>query len=157
MLMIETRVLTPDDWRLWRKLRLAALTEAPAAFAATLAEWSGAGDVEHRWRARLENVALNLVLTCEGEPVGMVSVTAPEADRDAELISMWVAPSARGRGVGDVAVRHVLAWVRQEYPGSGVALAVKKGNDHAQDLYRRHGFTDAGPLPEDPTGRLMRR
>lgn len=150
-------VLTPNDWRLWRELRLGALAEAPDAFAATLADWSGAGDMEHRWRARLENVALNLVLTCEGEPAGMVSATAPEADQDAKLISMWVAPSARGRGVGDEAVRQVLAWVGQEYPGSGIVLAVRVGNDHAQALYGRHGFTDAGPCPEVPTERLMRR
>ena len=59
--MIETLVVEPDDWRMWRALRLAALTDAPGAFGSTLAEWSGTGDTEQRWRARLGDVALNLV------------------------------------------------------------------------------------------------
>lgn len=49
--------VSPDSWRMWRELRLAALAEAPNAFGSTLAEWSGAGDTEQRWRARLEDVA----------------------------------------------------------------------------------------------------
>ena len=51
--MIELRVLTPDDWRTWRRLRLAALAEAPYAFGSRLADWQGDGDREERWRARL--------------------------------------------------------------------------------------------------------
>jgi hypothetical protein len=33
-----------------------ALAEAPEVFRSTLAEWSGGGDIEQRWRARLEDV-----------------------------------------------------------------------------------------------------
>src|SRR3954453_6244730 len=91
---IEVRELTPDDWRLWRARRRAALAEAPAAFGSTLAEWSGPADTEERWRARLSGVPLNLVLTKDGEPAGMVSATAPSAHRTVELISLWVAPWA---------------------------------------------------------------
>lgn len=43
------RVATPDDWREWRTLRLAALRDAPDA---SLADWADAP--EERWRARLE-------------------------------------------------------------------------------------------------------
>ncbi|WP_325004908.1 hypothetical protein [Intrasporangium sp.] len=77
-----------NDWPVWRHLRRAALTESPAAFGSTLAQWSGAGDTERRWRARLTSVALNLVLTMDGEPVGLVSATAPGADGHVELISL---------------------------------------------------------------------
>src|SRR5579875_3297701 len=51
----------PEDWRRWRALRLAALAEAPWAFSSTLAQWSGPGDTEARWKDRLAGVALNLV------------------------------------------------------------------------------------------------
>lgn len=154
--MIGAVTVTPDGWRLWRELRLAALMEAPRAFGSTLEEWSGAADTEQRWRARLEAVPLNLVITCDGEPAGMVSATAPEGDRPAELISMWVAPDSRGRGVGDEAIRQVLAWVRQKFAGSNVELSVKTDNDHAIHLYQRHGFVDAGPSRHGPDERLMR-
>jgi ribosomal protein S18 acetylase RimI-like enzyme len=155
-LVIDTLALGPDDWRLWRELRLAALAEAPAAFGSTMADWSGAGDTERRWRERLAGVALNLILTWENEPVGMVSALAPDGAGLIELISLWVAPSARGRGVGDEAVRQVVAWARREHPAGRVVLDVKSDNERAIGLYRRHGFTDAGASPRSPDERLMR-
>ncbi len=97
----------------WRELRRIALLEAPGAFGSTLAEWSGEGDTEARWRARLGNVALNLVLVLDGVPVGKVSAGATEVAGTVELISLWIGPGARGRGgVGDEAVRRVMAWAR---------------------------------------------
>jgi ribosomal protein S18 acetylase RimI-like enzyme len=137
-------------------MRRAALAEAPAAFGSTLAQWSGPGDTEERWRARLSGVPLNLVLTVDGEPAGMVSATAPSDHRTVELISLWVTPSARGHGVADAAVTWVLRWARAKH-GADVVLSVRADNHPALTLYRRHGFTDAGPAPDDPTERLMRR
>lgn len=155
-IVIDTLTLQPNDWRLWRQLRLAALAEAPEAFGSTLAQWSGTGDCEQRWRARLEAVALNLILSCDGEPAGMVSATAPDAQGQVELISLWIASSARGRGVGDEAVRQVVAWARDTFPAGRVQLSVKTDNHHAITLYERHGFADAGRSPDDPDERLMR-
>ena len=129
VIVIDMLLLGPDDWRLWCELRLAALAEAPAAFGSILSGWSGPGDTEERWRARLASVALNIVLTWNGEPVGMVSATAPRGDGAIELISMWVAPFARGQGVGDAAVRRVLAWAQIEHGRSPVVLSVKANND----------------------------
>jgi ribosomal protein S18 acetylase RimI-like enzyme len=138
----------PDSWRRWRALRLAALADAPEAFGSTLAEWSGAGDVESRWRDRLGGVALNLVASRRGADVGMVSATAPVAS-EVELISMWVAPPARGQGVGDALVEAVVGWARAQGV-SRVALSVRNGNEAAIALYRRHGFVDDGPSHADP-------
>ena len=52
--MVELWVVTPEAWRTWRELRLAALAEAPYAFTSRLADWQGEGDREDRWRERLE-------------------------------------------------------------------------------------------------------
>jgi hypothetical protein len=54
--VLDVITLTPNDWRQWRELRLAALAEAPAVFGSTLADWTGEGDTEDRWRARLSSV-----------------------------------------------------------------------------------------------------
>jgi hypothetical protein len=37
--VIELRFLTPDDWSVWRSLRLSALAESPGAFGSRLADW----------------------------------------------------------------------------------------------------------------------
>lgn len=101
------------------------------------------------------DVALNLVLALDGEPVGMVSAMAPDDEGQVELISMWIAPTVRGQGVGDEAVSQVLAWAKEEHPTSSVVLSVKTENDYAIRLYARHGFIDAGPAPDDSSERLM--
>lgn len=149
--MIEVQLLGPDDWQLWRQLRLEALAESAAAFRSTLAEWTGSGDAEERWRTRLSRVPLNIMLRSNGAPAGMVSACI-RADGIAELISMWVAPFARGRGVGNAAVRVVLGWAQPRE----VMLSVKSDNRPAIALYQRHGFVDAGQSPDDPDERLMR-
>jgi ribosomal protein S18 acetylase RimI-like enzyme len=150
--VIEVQLLGPDDWGLWRQMRLEALEESAAAFSSALAQWTGPGDTEERWRARISNVPLNVVLRLDGAPAGMVSAYV-RADDTAELISMWTAPFARGRGVGDAAVRAVLGWADPR----DVVLSVKADNKPAIALYQRHGFIDAGQSPDDADERLMRR
>lgn len=155
--MLEVLAVGPDDWPTWRRLRRAALAEAPSAFGSTLGDWSGDGDTEARWRDRLTKVPLNLVLALDGLPVGMVSATAPGENGYVELISLWVHPDARRQGVGDEAVRRVIAWAASAFPGSRVQLSVKLDNRTARGLYERHGFQVVGPSPDDRTEQLMRR
>ncbi|NSC25407.1 GNAT family N-acetyltransferase [Streptomyces albus subsp. chlorinus] len=154
--MIELHVLTPDDWAVWRELRLAALADAPHAFCARVSDWQGDGDREERWRARLGIPGShNVVATLDGKPVGMVSgVPDPDSGRGVELISLWVDGGARGRGVGDRLVRAVERWARQEH-AKVMRLAVTPDNAHAVALYRRNGFREAvraGDVPQDERG-----
>ncbi|MGH3498776.1 MAG: GNAT family N-acetyltransferase [Nocardioidaceae bacterium] len=146
---IELQVLTPEDWALWRQLRLAALAEAPQAFGSTLAEWSGVGDTEERWRDRLSTVPFNVVARQDGVAVGMASVVVDdEAQGRPELISMWVAPLSRGTGVSGTLISAVLGWAAVAHPGE-VVLRVREDNARAAATYRRHGFVDAGRV-DDP-------
>ncbi|GAA3133968.1 GNAT family N-acetyltransferase [Streptosporangium carneum] len=142
--MIGIRVLETDDWPLWRELRLAALAEAPYAFASTLAAWQGEGDREERWRGRLEMPGShNVVAVLDGRPVGMASGVPAEAADVVELISMWVGPAARGRGVGDRLIEEIERWAVRRRART-LRLAVTPGNGAAVALYERHGFEDTG-------------
>lgn len=147
--IINLRMLSVDDWPLWRALRLQALAQAPYAFGSTLADWNGEGDTEMRWRARLSTVPFNVVANLNGMPAGMVSATAPTADGTIELISLWVSPVARGHGVGDSLIAAVIEWARGQR-AARVTLAVVESNRHAVALYRRHRFVDVGAI--DCTG-----
>jgi ribosomal protein S18 acetylase RimI-like enzyme len=153
--VIDLRVLTPDDWPLWRGLRLAALAEAPDAFGSRLADWQGDGDREERWRGRLELPGShNLIAVLDGRPAGMASGVPDDRpaaeqgpDPAMELISMWIAPEARGRGVADLLIRAVAAWAL-ESGAAELRLSVANGNERALALYHRHGFVDAGEPPQ---------
>jgi GNAT superfamily N-acetyltransferase len=125
--VIDVRAIGADEWPLWRDLRLEALREAPDAFGASLVEWQGEGDTETRWRARLSTVPFNAVAYLDGVPAGMASGTALDEDGTSELISMWVAPFARGHGVGEALVAAVIARAREE-GATLLALDVVEGN-----------------------------
>lgn len=144
--MVDTSVLTPDDWATWRHLRLAALSEAPHAFGARLADWSGAGDAEERWRDRLGIPGShNVVAVLDDRGAGMASGVPTSHGEIVELISLWVAPEARGHGVGDVLVREIVHWARSV--GARVLrLSVAENNGQAAALYERHGFRYTGEL-----------
>jgi ribosomal protein S18 acetylase RimI-like enzyme len=142
--MLELRTLEADDWPLWRELRLAALAEAPYAFGSTLAQWQGSGDREERWRARLSIPgAHDLIALLDGLPVGMASGVPGEGAENVELISMWVNPTARGKGVGDHLIQAVERWAA-ERGATMLRLSVMPDNRKATALYERHGFTDTG-------------
>jgi len=136
--MIELQELSSDDWKVWRDLRLAALAEAPYAFGSTSADWTDAP--EEKWRERLDIPgARNVVALLDGTPVGMCSGIPGEAEGEVELISMWVAPAGRGKGVGD----RLMAWVEEIARAAGahtLALAVAEGNENAIGLYERSGY-----------------
>lgn len=147
---VTTRELGQDDWPEWRALRLAALATDPDAFGSTLADWTGPGDSEDRWRRRLAAFPLNLVADLDGRAVGMVTASPPE-DGTSEVLSMWVSPDVRGRGVGDALILAVLEWARRQ-GAVRIALDVRHANQPAIALYRRHGFCDVGwaSAPGDP-------
>jgi GNAT superfamily N-acetyltransferase len=133
--VIELSVLSPDDWPVWRRLRLAALAEAPEAFGSRLADWQGEGDRAERWRDRLALPgSYNLVALLDDQPVGMASGVPADEPGVAELISMWVSPTARGRGVGDRLIQEIEKWARQGQ--AKVSPAVR----HARQQGRREAL-----------------
>jgi ribosomal protein S18 acetylase RimI-like enzyme len=141
--MTRIRHVNADDWREWRDLRLRALRESPEAFSSTVGDWLFAD--EARWRARLTDVAYNVIADLGQVPAGMAS--GSQVSGDVELMSLWVAPSARAQRVGDALVDAVLDFAATSQCVR-VTLEVRAANEHAIALYRRHGFVDAGPSLE---------
>ena len=148
---IITRRIRPDDGELLRRVRLAALADAPSAFAGTHA--AEAANPEARWAElaaqRSTGPEHATFFAVDGEAVvGLVGGHRVDP-ATVELVSMWTEPTARGRGVGAVLVEAVVEWA----DGSTVELWVTRGNDAAQRLYERCGFQltlEVQPLPSDP-------
>jgi GNAT superfamily N-acetyltransferase len=141
--MIEITSLSPDDWERWRDMRLRALAEAPYAFCSSLSEWQDAG--EQSWRDRLSEVSLNLIAQFDHDDAGMVSGMAFKDE--VELLSMWVSPFARGRGVGDALIAAIVGWTVSERKPR-LVLRVLDGNGRAESLYARHGFEHEQSSPD---------
>ncbi|MEU7140809.1 GNAT family N-acetyltransferase [Nocardia sp. NPDC046473] len=137
---IDIRLLTADEWEVFRRIRLRTLTDSPQFFGSTLAEAQARTEAD--WRVALGNRA-QFVASAEGAELGTVA-GMPDPERGGvHLISMWVAPEARGTGVADLLVRTVLDWA-----GAGghtaVWLEFAEGNAVAERLYLRNGFVRTG-------------
>jgi ribosomal protein S18 acetylase RimI-like enzyme len=149
--MVLVREITTDDWELMRDVRLAALAEAPYAFGSTYAR--EADFTEERWRGRFSERSATFFAheeTADAAPDGLVGVYVE--DGAAELVSMWVRPSARGLGVGEALVEAVAAWAKA-HDFRSLFLWVTESNANAVRLYERLGFAPTGerqPLPSDP-------
>jgi len=143
--------LRPGNGERLRAVRLRALLDAPDAFETTFEE-SAARPAEH-WNEALVRLATFVANSDGGGDVGMVR-GAPH-DRSPEagyLVSLWVAPEARGRGIGAALVDAVIDWAR----GRGftrLVLDVADGNEPARRLYQRMGFVPNGVLGALPPPR----
>ena len=149
--------ICPEDWAEFRDIRLAALADAPSAFAVTHAEAASRSDAA--WAAMVRERCASAMSAAwlarypDGRSVGLVGgVLATDELPTVDLVSMWVAPAARGEGLARRLVETVVAWAEQ-VGATSVHLWVTRGNDPAQHLYESAGFVVTGDLkalPSDP-------
>lgn len=130
--------LHPNHWTRYRAVRLRALADAPDAFCASLAGAQAMSEAE--WRGRLEpsDRRVTLVAVDGAADVGLVA-TCLQDDGCAHVYQMWVAPEARGRGVGRLLLHRALSHAR-EWGAPAVLLSVFPHNAAAIGLYQSVGF-----------------
>lgn len=146
---IDVRPIQPQEWQVYRELRLQALRDSPDAFGSTY-EAEVTRPTES-WSARIEAAVASgsdhvLLAFNHHEASGLVwcklAVSAPEV---ADIFQMWVAPSARCLGAGQALLRAALDWAAS-VNAQRVRLGVTATNSPAMRLYRAHGFRPIGAL-----------
>jgi GNAT superfamily N-acetyltransferase len=129
-----------EGWRAWREIRLAALADAPDAFADTLA--GAAALPERDWRAMTRTGAI-FIARAGPSPVGAAAGVPRESPAERGLGAMWVAPAWRGRGAASMLAAAVIAWARSE-GAARLGLWVPADNPRARTFYERQGFLATG-------------
>jgi ribosomal protein S18 acetylase RimI-like enzyme len=156
----RVRSLRPDEWRLWRDLRLQALADSPDAFRDTIDDAQGRAESE--WirsaAAAMQGDRRLLIAEQDGRPVGMAVILVSEADpHHANLYAMWVQPTARRLGIGRALLNAAVAWAETKGV-SEIILSVSEDNDAARHLYGAAGFTETGVRePLRPGSQLQAR
>jgi ribosomal protein S18 acetylase RimI-like enzyme len=131
--MTEVRKIGPDDWEIFRDIRLRSLADAPDAFGSTLDHEQASTETD--WRRRASG---SVVVVLDPAPVAVGGLFDKEGV--GHVWGMWTDPAHRRRG-------HARAILDSLVPAVGpVQLHVNVANHGARRTYERYGFVASGVL-----------
>lgn len=136
---LRVDVLGPDDWALWRDLRLEALVDTPIGFGELHADALALSDEE--WRTRWRRPGMKCIAYDESGPLGMAGGFRRETGEPV-LVGVYVRPAARGQGVLGALVDTVAAWAAPD----PLVLDVHQDNHRAHRAYLTLGFVETGQV-----------
>jgi ribosomal protein S18 acetylase RimI-like enzyme len=153
---IVLKPITLADVASFKTTRLRALQDTPLAFGSTYAKELQFSDAD--WQKRVDqwnSGTSSAYLAWDGSsPCGIAGCHLRPGDpTTAHLISMWVAPTYRRRGVGQLLVNRIIDWARLRN-AHALSLMVTSSNDPAIRFYHQFGFAKTGrtePYPNDPS------
>lgn len=162
---VAVRSLTETDWDAWWRLRLRALADHADAFGSDHDETLAAGEAAARERfAPTAGDARNQVFgafTGAGVLVGVAGIVGNHRRKTRHRMDIWgvyVAPEARGAGVGGRLIAACVSHARRTDGVLQVHLTVASHNLGAVRLYERLGFERYGREPRAlvlPDGRAI--
>jgi RimJ/RimL family protein N-acetyltransferase len=144
---MHIRRLTPSDAATFQLLRLAGLQESPSAFGSSFGEEQGRSlsAIEERLAVEPDSGVFGAF---EGQvPVGLAGLRKERRRNFAHKAFIWgmyVAPAARGNGIGRALLLEVLALARSVPELRQVNLSANAGNTAAVRLYESAGFRAYG-------------
>ena len=149
---VAIRPARADEWSRWRETRLRMLRDDADFFSTryddmvrepdkTWRDWVGAAAVGDQTSLFVANE--------DGRWLGGVGAFVRVTPLGVQLISMWVDPRARGRGIAQALIRAVAGWA-QERGSETVVLFVQEANEPSQQLYERAGVRRTGDSAPSP-------
>ena len=139
----------PEDWQVYRDIRLRMLAETPDAYGSSYAREVELS--ESTWRDRTTHPMLFLAVDQNEEVVATATGLFAE-DGTVEVVAMYVAPEARGHGCATQLLDSVASAARQ-HGAHRLVLRVTRGNRAASRCYTGYGFLPTGrawPMERKP-------
>ncbi|HEY1389001.1 MAG TPA: GNAT family N-acetyltransferase [Ktedonobacterales bacterium] len=147
---MEIRILTADDAEEYRALRLRALQEEPEVFGSSWEEENARPLEQTVARLQADGMTAFGGFDDTGKLAGMVRLfrhDGVKVQHKADIISMYVAPEVRGRGLGRMLLDAAIAQARATPGIEQLLLAVNTSNTPARNLYLAMGFEPFGREP----------
>lgn len=145
---IEIIELPPNQWRLFKDLRIISVKDAGQAFDSTYEE--ELTTAEFSWRQRLYH---NMIFAkIGGEIVGMIGAyicPRSKMQHAASLISFYVLPKYRSCGVGSLLLSTIIDKLNRMGTISKISLKVTSSQTDAIALYKKFGFCVEGVLKNE--------
>jgi GNAT superfamily N-acetyltransferase len=154
MVILET--ISLSNALRFKEIRLRALQDSPTAFGSTYAAEAQLSDSDWLQRAadRSSHGSVGYLAIDQETACGLVSAFLDEGDPlKALLVSMWVAPTHRRAGIGQILIGAIRTWARILGVRT-LRLMVTSSNSTAIKFYERNGFSMTGktePYANDPS------
>lgn len=140
--------LTPDDWELYRELRLEGLKNDPQAFGSNYEKELEAP--EAKWRLRLapyseESQALNVFVKDNKTEklAGIMGFYTPDTEV-AQIVSVYISPKYRGKKLSSKLMCYLIDFIKSQGKYKNIKLSVNKEQLAAVNLYKSFGFEVVG-------------
>jgi ribosomal protein S18 acetylase RimI-like enzyme len=150
--MMVIRRLNQNDLEALWALRLQALGESPESFGSTYEETVARGkeSILQRLQYGGENNFYFGAFDNNLTLVGMVGFVRPAGVKErhkADIVSLYVLPTARGQGIARAMMQAVIDYARQQPALEQLHLSVVTTALPARNLYRSLGFQTYGTAP----------
>lgn len=149
---IDVRRLVPDDATQYRECRLAALLDAPHAFASSYDEEASRTIEELSQRFRVDSIENATFGAFDGERiVGLTGIYREAREKrrhKANIVGVFVRPAYRGQHIGALLMEAAISFGKTMESLEYLELSVEANNEPARALYRSFGFRTWGTEPE---------
>lgn len=145
--MIEVRLLTPQDWEIWKSLRLEALREQPQAY-------NGAYEDEILYEdevyiSRLQKTHVWGAFK-GGRLVGCIGLsyhTGKKLAHKGYVYTVYVQSGCRGEGIAAQLLKTVITFAKKRLVQLNLRCTDSLEGQKALNLYKRYGFQVIGQEP----------
>ena len=142
---MEIKLLTEDDWRLWKSIRLEALKNMPEAFGSSFEEELGLLDIDFQKTLNQNNI---FAVFQNDEIFGCVAFACLHMNKMKHkgiLWGMYIRPEYRGKGAADSLLKTVILFAKSKV--TQLHLTCVTNNNPAVKFFQRNGFEIYGTEP----------
>ena len=137
---VVIRLFSPDEWELYRAVRLQALQSDSSAFRATYEEESLYP--EQKWRDGLSSqYSAVFGVFYEGDVIGMTAAAVRQSDPTmASLWGSWLEKDWRGKGLSEKMYKTRIDWIKKHSSVQTVFVQHYEGNSASRKAILKCGF-----------------
>ena len=147
---ISIRALNPDEWAIFRDLRLHALKSAPGVFATAYDDV--ASKLPEHWRATIQGAGNQVFgLFDDDRLIGITAVFTWNEDplqQTALLAMSFILPEYRRRGLARLLYEARLEWIRAHPQFRRVVVSHRASNEASRRAMQQFGFVRTGSRPQ---------
>jgi len=137
---VIVRQFRPDEWRLYKSIRLKALQLDPAVFGSNYARELAYED--RKWRENLTNASMALFgVFDEDRLIGMTGIyIMPDDPSTARLVASWLEKERRGLRLSVPMYEARIAWAKKQPGLKRISFGCRESNIASGKAGLKHGF-----------------